>query len=137
MHRSPIRILFIAAPCLFALAILVLIALPHLSSAAPFLAAGTSYYVSPSGNDSNNGSSASSPFKTIQKGLDVAQPGDTIILADGVYLQDAVSRRNGTADAPITLKGSAAAVVKGGGAARIIEINHDYMTLDGFTIDGL
>ncbi|TMA40724.1 MAG: hypothetical protein E6J81_19490 [Deltaproteobacteria bacterium] len=48
-----------------------------------------------------------------------------------------VSKRNGTANGRITITGPATAIVKGGGADRIIEINHDYITLDGFTIDGL
>src|SRR5262249_35218623 len=65
------------------------------------------------------------------------QPGETIVLAPGAYLQDIVSRRAGAEGAPITIKGPAEAVLKGGGNGRIFEINHDYLTLDGFTIDGL
>ena len=101
------------------------------------MTAGIDYYVGPTGNDTNDGKSSSAPLKTIQKAIDLAQPGDTIHLADGVYLQDIISKYNGTASAPITIKGSSAAVVKGGGNSRIFEINHDYITLDGFTIDGL
>src|SRR5262249_32114845 len=73
----------------------------------------------------------------IQKAVDLAGPGDVVNLAAGVYLQDVVSRRDGAAGAPITIKGPAGAVVKGGGGAHIFEVNHDYLTLDGFTIDGL
>ncbi len=104
---------------------------------APAAASSVSYYVSPTGNDANSGTTASSPFKTIQKAIDLAQPGAVINLAAGTYLQDLVSRRNGSATAPITITGPSNAVIKGGGNARIIEINHDYITLDGFTIDGL
>jgi len=95
------------------------------------------YYVSPTGSDSSDGSAPGTAFRTIQKAVDLAQPGDTVNLASGTYLQDVVSRRNGTANGRITITGPATAVVKGGGADRIIEINHDYITLDGFTIDGL
>lgn len=42
------------------------------------------YYVSPDGNDSNAGTS-DSPFKTIQKAADVVNPGDTVIIRDGIY----------------------------------------------------
>lgn len=104
----------------------------------PALAASSiSYFVSPSGSDSNNGTSPSAPFRSIQKAVDLAQPGDTITLASGTYMQDVLSKRDGTAGAPITIKGPANAIVKGAGKARIFELNHDYITLDGFTIDGL
>lgn len=95
------------------------------------------FYVAPQGNDSRNGISSENALKTIQKALSLAMPGDTIILSDGTYLQDFVSIRNGTKDAPITIKGSASAIVKGAGKDRVIEINHDYIALDGFTVDGL
>jgi hypothetical protein len=94
-------------------------------------------YVSPGGSDGNRGSTPDQPFQTIQHAIDLAQPGDTINLAAGVYLQDVISKRAGTASAPITIKGPADAVIKGGGGARIFQINHDNLTLDGFTIDGL
>lgn len=101
-------------------------------------AAGTQYYVSPSGSDLNSGTTANAPLRTIQNAVDLAQPGDTINLAAGRYLQNVISRRNGTASAPITLTGPSTAVVSGAsGGSRIIEINHDYLRLAGFTIDGL
>jgi hypothetical protein len=96
-----------------------------------------SFYVGPSGSDQNTGRTPDQPFQTIQHAIDLAGPGDTIVLAAGVYLQDVVSRRAGTASAPITIKGPADAVVKGGGKKRIVEINHDHLTLEGFTLDGL
>jgi hypothetical protein len=96
-----------------------------------------SLYVSPSGSDSNSGSTPDRPFQTIQHAIDLAQPGDTVNLAAGVYLQDVISKRAGTASAPIIIKGPADAIIKGGGGARIFQINHDNLTLDGFTIDGL
>ena len=57
-------------------------------------------------------------------------------LAAGVYRQDIVSQRNGAENAPIRIIGPADAVIIGAGAARIFEINHDYLTLQGFTLDG-
>lgn len=98
---------------------------------------GYDYYVSPSGNDANSGVSSSLPFKTIQKAVDAAQSGQSIYLMPGSYLQDVVSRRDGTSSAPIKIAGPQEAVIKGGGNPRVIEINHDYITLTGFTIDGL
>jgi hypothetical protein len=95
------------------------------------------FYVSPSGSNWNDGSAPNRPFKTIQRAIDLAQPGDTIRLAAGVYLQDVTSKRSGTASAPIRIEGPADAVIKGGGKARIFEIRHDHLTLEGFTLDGL
>jgi hypothetical protein len=94
------------------------------------------FYVSPSGSDGNRGSTPDQPFQTIQHAIDLAQPGDTVHLAAGIYLQDVISKRDGSTSAPITIKGPADAVVKGGGQARIFEINHDYLALEGFTLDG-
>ena len=46
---------------------------------------GNSYYVSSStGSDSNDGSLAS-PFKTIQHAADIVNPGDVVIIRDGIY----------------------------------------------------
>ena len=45
---------------------------------------GATYYVDPSGNDANSGSSAA-PFRTVAKGVSVAAPGDTVILNNGTY----------------------------------------------------
>lgn len=103
----------------------------------PSIAFGATYYVSPGGDDAQSGIAAETSVKTIQKAIDMAQPGDTVMLAAGEYPQDMISRRNGTADAPITITGPKTAVVRGAGADRVIEINHHYHTLNGFTVDGL
>lgn len=100
------------------------------------LTSNAKYYVNPNGNDQNNGQSVEVPFKTIQKAVDKAKGGDIINLSSGEYFQDVLSRRDGKENLPITIKGPANAVVKGNGNARIFEINHDYITLEGFTIDG-
>ncbi|HEY3508932.1 MAG TPA: right-handed parallel beta-helix repeat-containing protein [Kribbella sp.] len=94
--------------------------------------AATDYFVAPSGSDTNAGTSAGTPFATIQKALDTAPRGATVHLASGTYLQDVVTVRSG-----VTITGPSTAVVKGAGNSRIVQVQHDGVTLDGFTIDGL
>jgi Right handed beta helix region/Protein of unknown function (DUF1565) len=53
-----------------------------------FFGRGMRYFVSPNGSDSNPGSRRS-PFKTIQKAADTVNPGDTVIVEDGVYTMGA------------------------------------------------
>ena len=110
---------------------------PTIATTAPVSnTGGKILYVSYDGLDSNSGLSQSSSLKTIQRAVDLAEAGDTIFLADGTYYQDVITKKHGTSAKPILIRGSSAAVVKGGGRARVIEINHDFISLDGFTIDG-
>lgn len=100
-------------------------------------ASSTDLFVSPNGDDANDGSTSKFAFGTIQHALEKAVPGDTISLASGTYNQDFKTVRPGTQEKPITITGPVDAVIIGGGSARIIEINHSYITLKGFTVDGL
>lgn len=62
-------------------------------------------YVSPSGNDANAGTLAA-PLRTIQRGVDLAQPGTTIYLRGGTYAPGTNIQllKNGTASQPYTLR---------------------------------
>ena len=75
-----------------------------LSSLSAF---STNYYVATTGNDSHAGTSIS-PFLTIQHAADVVNPGDSVIVKDGVYstTQDiGISiMTSGTSGSPITFK---------------------------------
>jgi parallel beta-helix repeat protein len=61
---------------------------------------GNALYVSPTGNDSHNGSEAQ-PFATIQKAADVVKPGATVYVLPGTYNEDVVVKNDGTANARI------------------------------------
>jgi len=66
------------------------------------------YYVDrshASASDTNPGTEAY-PFKTIAKGLNVAEAGDTVLVKEGIYREQVAFPRSGVTDAPITLKGA-------------------------------
>lgn len=64
------------------------------------------YFVSPSGFNNRPAWQArnrATPWRTIQHGVDRAQPGDTIVVLEGQYWEHVRFRRSGTANASITL----------------------------------
>ncbi len=67
-------------------------------------AATSTYYVSPKGDDSKPGTSINAPLKTIQKAVDLAMPGATILIRGGIYRETVTTPRSGTPTAPITLQ---------------------------------
>lgn len=96
------------------------------------------YYVAPRGDDQSAGESPLAPFATLQQALTVVQPGDTIHLLPGDYVENVVSVVDGRADAPITITGPATAILHGAGdASAAFYLTHSYYTLVGFTLDGL
>ena len=65
------------------------------------------FYVSPNGKDANDGRTEQTPVATPQKAVELAVPGDIILLMDGTYAGDRELvdfRRGGTPAAWITLK---------------------------------
>ena len=98
---------------------------------------GIHYFVSPDGDKSNSGASPSQPFRSIQQAIQLAGPGDTIHLGPGHYYQDVNTIRDGAPGRPITIVGTSKAVVHGSASNRIFQVHHDYISLIGFTIDGL
>jgi hypothetical protein len=91
------------------------------------------YHVDPArGDDTTGTGSLLRPFKTITRALAVAQSGETVLLRPGTYDERAVTVRPG-----VTVTGPRSAVLRGAdGIARTFEIQHDNITLRGFTIDG-
>ncbi|MDP2216034.1 MAG: PKD domain-containing protein [Methanolobus sp.] len=68
-------------------------------------ALAATYYVSPSGNDANNGLSTSSAWKNPSYAASKAVAGDTIYLMNGIwYDQHLVFNKKGTSTAPINVK---------------------------------
>ncbi len=68
----------------------------------PFFLFATEYFVSPQGDDTNNsGTSASAPFRTIQKAADLMKAGDICTIAPGLYEEAIRPANSGTQSAPI------------------------------------
>lgn len=71
---------------------------------------GTTYYVSGEGDDSNDGLSETAPFRTLQRAANLTEPGDTVLVMNGIYRNEQPNTNivtiahSGTADAWITYK---------------------------------
>jgi hypothetical protein len=61
------------------------------------------YHVATDGSDANPGSEAS-PLRTVQKAVDLARAGDTILVGAGLYREAVVLRFSGGEGRPIVLK---------------------------------
>ena len=79
----------------------------------PFGARATTYYVSTTGSDGNSGTQTS-PLATIQRGVNLAKPGDTVLVENGTYGPNGhytcgdICSQNGYA-APVTFSSSGTA----------------------------
>ncbi|NOY81012.1 MAG: carbohydrate-binding protein [Kiritimatiellaeota bacterium] len=70
------------------------------------IACARDIYVSPQGDNANDGAAPDPQhaLRTIQAGVDRLNPGDTLLVRDGVYRETVTFPRSGTADAPITVR---------------------------------
>jgi MYXO-CTERM domain-containing protein len=79
---------------------------------------GKTVHVSASGGDDKTADgSAGKPYATINAAVAVAQAGDEVRVAAGVYREEISFPRSGTASKPIWLRGEAGAVLDGSDAA--------------------
>lgn len=97
---------------------------------APALAAPKTYYVSPTGNDTNVGSNTS-PFKTLAKGVSVLIAGDTLI-ASGRFNETLNASKSGTATARINFLGQGAVIDTNSNTG--IAIKGSYVNVSGFEV---
>jgi parallel beta-helix repeat protein len=73
------------------------------AAGAALPAGATTYFASPAGNDLNPGS-LERPWRTLQAGKKILQPGDTLLVADGDYPGGVRFSRDGQPGKPITFK---------------------------------
>jgi len=102
-------------------------------------AVAATYYIAanhPAASDTNLGTSATAPWRTIGKANQTVGPGDTVNIAGGTYVETINPAASGTAIARITYKGVAGESVKLTGVAQCITLNNrSYVTIDGITCD--
>jgi Right handed beta helix region len=102
-------------------------------------------YVAGNGDDSNDGKSAKSAFRNLQKAADVAQPGDIIWVGDGNYTNSNTTdggavlsiKTSGKPDAWITwkaMKGTKPEIHPIGWSG--IQISGSYHVIDGLSVVG-
>jgi hypothetical protein len=98
-------------------------------------------YVATSGNDSNPGTNASAPLRTIQQAANLSQPGDLILIQPGLYRESVSVPRSGTANQPIVFRGNGAEYLDGAdetiaaGVAWTFSGNGVYSHVTGFPTD--
>ncbi|AEI68348.1 nitrous oxide reductase family maturation protein NosD [Corallococcus macrosporus] len=96
------------------------------------------WYVSPSGDDSANGSRAQ-PLRSISKALTLVGPGEIIRVQKGTYTEKLVigaSAKAGTAEAPITLRGEdLPKIVPTGSGWFMAHVQRPHWRIEGFEFD--
>jgi len=108
---------------------------------------GATFYVSPSGNDSNDGQTRSTPWRNLQKALDRLNPGQTLYLMGGTYDGNSqyalppahwAIRRSGTPDAWIKVAAAPGErpVLQPTKGHAIEVLNTKYVEVSGLTIIG-
>ncbi|BBO87716.1 hypothetical protein DSCOOX_08960 [Desulfosarcina ovata subsp. ovata] len=98
---------------------------------------GETYYVSSMGNDEADGS-IDQPLKTLVAAVAKIQPGDRMLIHEGIYAEMLDVTRSGTADQPITVEPVAGATVRidaTGLRHGVIIYDADYIIVRGLTIE--
>ena len=101
----------------------------------------TNYNVSPTGNDTANGSHEA-PFKTIAKAATMVDAGDTVFVAEGTYIEQNITpKSSGTENARIVFKpliGAGDVIIKHPGTSisdntPVFQLsNRNYIWIEGF-----
>ncbi|MFC2076425.1 right-handed parallel beta-helix repeat-containing protein [candidate division KSB1 bacterium] len=100
------------------------------------LACERTYYVSPDGDDGGAGSK-SSPWRSIQTGIDRLEPGDALLVGEGIFSERLIIRdKRGCSDKRIEIRnlpGVRPVIDQSGLDSPAVEVsNCAYLTLSGF-----
>ncbi|MBY0375513.1 MAG: DUF1565 domain-containing protein, partial [Bryobacteraceae bacterium] len=117
----------------------------HLLFLLPVALSATEYFVSGAGDDRNAGTSLEAPFRTIQRAANLSNPGDTINVMNGQYVNSCPNcnivdiTRSGAPDAWITYRaypGHSPLLKLNGWNAFSIRNGASYIEITGFEIQG-
>ena len=101
-----------------------------LACVAPLRA--VNFFVALNGNDNtNDGKSAATPFRTVSRAASLVAAGDTVSVAAGTYNESVTIIRSGTAAAPIAFRSPARVAAKIVGA---VSIRASYVEFSGFDV---
>ena len=97
---------------------------------APFVPAAPSgtatYYVSPTGNNGNAGTSPGAAWLTLQHAADTVQAGDIVEVADGSYARFTLSSVTGTSGMPVVFRASGTgAIINSGTSSSVAPDSRD------------
>lgn len=101
------------------------------------------YYVSPTGNDGNSGTSPSTPWRSLNKGMSVLKAGDTLLMRGGVYYESRSVTLGGVgaSSQPITVAayGNEVPIIDGSGSnlgnwSGLFDITGSNIIVDGLTV---
>lgn len=98
-------------------------------------AQATTYYVALNGNDRNPGTTAAAPMQNIKTAIDIAQNGDTILLAPGTY-GNAKNTNLGFGGKRLTLRsqaGAANTIIDGSAQTAYVISGTEQVTFSGLT----
>lgn len=83
--------------------------------------------------------SGNGDYRSIQQAVRDAVPGTVITVRAGTYNENLVFRKSGTAEQPITLRNypeETPIIIPGTGFAQRVELNAEYIIVEGFEIQG-
>ena len=99
--------------------------------AAP--AQATEWFVAPGGTGTGT---AGDPFGRVQDGLNAAHAGDIVTVLPGTYSGTVQTVRSGMATARIIVRAQSPRQAMLTAAGRVFRVDHSYVTVEGFVIDG-
>jgi Right handed beta helix region len=102
-------------------------------ASTPTPSAGNTYYVAPTGSDSNSGKSIASAWLTMHHAAATMRPGDTTLVEPGTYAERVSISTSGTKSAPIAFEVDPSAT--GTVTMQGFDIAASWIVVNGFTID--
>lgn len=111
----------------------------------PLFTSATTWHVSGTGNDANDGKTPKTAFRSLQKAADLVEPGDVVLIGNGTYTNG--EKGNGSAVLNITRSGKPDAWItwkaRPGHTPEVrpvgwcgIQISGSYNVIDGLTVIG-